>query len=286
MTNRPAVRLYTLASLMLTLLLVAAPARAQFRPRPISDPATGERYHIEGAAGFWFPTADMHVASTALGQLGTNIDFKNDLGLEDSKFPELHLVLRPAKSHKFRLQYIPLSYTQTATLTRNIIFNGQLYAVSLLVNSTLEWKAWRFGYEYDFITTDRGFAGLLLDVKYTNVSATLVPCVPSCASPLRSDFAQAQAPIPTIGGIFRAYPVANVSITGEVTGFSIGWLPKSLTKDNTGHFADVDFYATLNFTNNVGVQAGYRSFDVGYALKVDSGDFTLKGPYFGIVARY
>jgi hypothetical protein len=279
MSNRPAIGLYTFTSLTLALLLAAAPASAQFQPRPISDPATGEQYHIEGAAGFWFPSADMQISSTALSLVGTVIDFKKDLGLQDQKFPELHLVLRPAKKHKLRLQYIPLSYSQTATLTADIVFNGQRYKVGLPVNSTLEWKAWRFGYEYDVVARDRGFAGFLLDFKYTNVSATL-------ASPLRSDFAQAKAPIPTIGGIFRVYPVANISITGEVTGFTIGWLPTSLTKNNTGHFVDVDFYGTLNFTNNVGVQAGYRSFDVAYALKTDTGTFMVKGPYFGIVARY
>ena len=280
MTHRPAVRLYTFSSLGLALLLlVAAPARAQFQPRPISDPATGEKFHIEAAAGLWFPTADMQITSTSLNLVGTLIDFKKDLGLQDHKFPELHLVLRPAKKHKLRLQYIPLNYSQSALLQRNIIFNGQLYAVTLPVTSTLDWKAWRFGYEYDFISRDRGFVGFLLDMKYTNVTATL-------ASPIRADFAQAKAPIPTVGGIFRVYPVANISITGEVTGFTIGWLPTSLIKNNSGHFVDVDFYGTLNFTNNIGVQAGYRSFDVAYALATDSGTFKVKGPYFGIVARY
>jgi hypothetical protein len=283
MTNRPAVRLYSLTSLTTSLtlafLIVSAPARAQFQPRPVSDPATGERYHIEGGVGLWFPTADMQISSTSLNLVGTLIDFKKDLGLTDQHFPELHLVLRPAKSHKFRLQYIPLSYTQSATLTTNIVFNGQLYAVGLPVNSTLEWKAWRLGYEYDFLVKDRGFGGFLFDVKYTEVSATL-------ASPVRSDFAQAKAPIPTIGGIFRVYPVPNISITGEVTGFTLGWLPKSLIKDTTGHFADIDFYATLNFTNNIGVQGGFRSFDVGYGLKTDTGQFTVRGPYLGLVARY
>jgi hypothetical protein len=71
-----------------------------------------------------------------------------------------------------------------------------------------------------------------------------------------------------------------------VTGFTLGWLPQSLTKNNSGHFADIDVYATLNFTNNIGVQGGFRSFDVAYGLKTDTGTFTLRGPYFGLVARY
>ena len=284
MMNGPVIRLCALITLTLAFLLASAPARAQFRPRSLGDPATGEQYHIEGGVGLWFPSADMQVTSTSLNLVGTQIDFKRDLGLQDQHFPEWHLVLRPVKSHKFRLQYIPISYQQTATLTANIVFNGQLYKVGVPVNSTLDWKAWRFGYEYDFLVKDKGFGGFLLDFKYTEVGATL-------ASPFRSDFAQAKAPIPTIGGIFRVYPVPNISITGEITGFTIGWLPKSLIKDNTGHFADVDFYGTLNFTNNIGAQVGFRSFDVGYALnpnslKNDSGAFILKGLYLGVVARY
>jgi len=284
MKNGRAIRLYAVTALTLALLFAAAPARAQFQPRPVDDPATGERYHIEAAAGFWFPSTEMNISSTALGQIGSLIDFKRDLGLEDQRFSELHLVLRPSKSHKFRLQYIPLSYSQTGRLPTTIIFNGQRYDIGLPVNSTLDWKAWRLGYEYDFLVKDRGFGGFLLDFKYTDVAATL-------ASAIRSDFAQAKAPIPTIGGIFRVYPVANVSITGEISGFSLGWLPNSIIKENDGHYADVDFYGTVNFTNYVGVQVGYRSFDVAYQIGrggvlTDTGAFTVKGLYFGVVARY
>ena len=257
-------------------VLLPTAARAQFQPRPLADPATGERYHIEAAAGFWFPSADISVASEALGIIGSRVDFKKDLGLTDQHFPELHLELRPAPRHKFRFQYIPIKYEQSGLLTREIVFNGQLYRVGLPVTSTLDWKAYRFGYEYDFISRDRGFGGFVLDFKYTDVTATL-------ASVLVSEFTKAKAPIPAIGGIARFYPVPNISITGEVSGFS---LPESAIKDKNGHYLDVNVYGTLNFTNYVGVQVGYRSLDVGYLIDTDTGSFTLRGIFFGIVARY
>ena len=52
------------------------------------------------------------------------------------------------------------------------------------------------------------------------------------------------------------------------------------------HYVDFDLYGTVNFTNNVGVKGGYRSRDVGYLIKTDSGSLTLKGIYFGAVVRY
>lgn len=268
-------RLYAFG-LMASFMLVAVPASAQFRPRPTNDPATGETYHIEAAAGFWSPSADMSITSESLNIVGTTIDFKNDLGLTDHRFPELHVVLRPSKLHKFRFQYIPIKYEQSANPRRDIVFNGIKYSVGFPVNSTLDWKAYRFGYEFDFVSKDRGYGGFILDFKYTDVQASL-------QSPIAKEFAHARAPIPAIGGNFRYYVVPNISITGEVTGFK---LPENLIKDATGHYVDVDFYGTINFTENIGAQMGYRSFDLGYLVKTDTGNFKLKGLYFGVVARY
>jgi hypothetical protein len=277
--HRAAIRTYTFIALAAALLLAPANARAQFQPREVSDPATGENYHIEGAFGFWLsPTTEMQIESTALGIAGSKIDFVTDLGLQDHTFREFHLTAKGGSS-KFRLQYIPLVYEQSSVIQRTIVFNGQAYNVGLPVNSVLDWKAWRIGYENDFIVKDRGFGGFIVDVKYTDVNASL-------ASPIRSDFVHAQAPIPTIGGIFRVYPAANVAITGEITGFTLGWAPESIRGTTNGHYADFDFYGTVNFTNNFGVQGGYRRLDVGYELKNDAGAFTVKGIYFNVVARY
>ena len=276
MPSRSAVRLY--GALAAVLFLTSSPALAQFSPRPLSYPATGETYHSEGAAGFWSPSADMSISSESLGIVGTTIDFKNDLGLMDTRFGELHLVLRPARKHKFRFQFIPIDYTQIDhTLTRKIVFNGQAYTVGLPVNSELNWKAFRFAYEYDFLYRDRWFAGVVLDAKYTNVTATLQ------APPNTNEFTHARAPIPAIGGIGRFYVVPNVSITGELTGIKI---PDSVSTKYKAHYADFDAYGTVNFTNNIGAQLGYRTFDIGYKFKSDSGSFVLKGLYFGVVARY
>jgi len=275
MTKR-ATRLYSWAGLTVVLALLASPAGAQFRPRPLNDPATGEQYHIEGSASWWRPTADMVVASEGLNIPGTAIDFKSDLGIQDTGFPALSLVLRPARSHKLRMQYIPIKYTGSTTLRRTIVFNGQAYALNLPVNSTLDWKAYRFNYEFDFITRNRGFGGFIIEAKYTDIRADL-------QSPIATEFAHARFPVPALGGIARFYVVPNISITGEVTGFKI---PDSIDDRYKAHYVDVDIYGTVNFTNNFGVQAGYRTLDLGYLIKKDTGSFTLKGLYFGGVARY
>jgi hypothetical protein len=261
----------------LAFVLAAAPAQAQFRPRPLSEPPTGEKYHIEAAAGFWFPSATIGASSEGLGISGTTIDFKTDLGLQDKKLQYVRLVLSPSRRHKFHFDFLPIKYNQTATLKRRIIFNGIAYNVSLPVKSELLWKAYHFGYEFDFISNNRGFAGFVVEAKYTDVQITLD------ATPVAIEFARARAPIPAIGGIGRVYIVPNISITGELTGFK---LPQDLVKNTSAHYIDFDLYGTVNFTNNIGAQFGYRSLDVSYIATADTGTFKEKGVYFGVVARY
>jgi hypothetical protein len=274
--NRSVIRRSTWAGLAAALILTAGPASAQYKPRPLNDPATGEKYHIEAGGDLWMPTADVTVSSESLNIPGSQINLKRDLGVTDQTFRALQLQLRPSKSHKFRLQYIDVKYEAAAVLSQDIIFNGQAYRLGVPVNSMFDWKTLRFGYEYDFISRNSGFAGFILEAKYTDVNVAL-------DSPFAHEFAQASGPIPALGGIGRVYVVPNISITGELTAFKI---PDSIDSRYNAHYVDVDIYGTVNFTNNIGVKGGFRSVDVGYLIKEDTGALTLKGLYFGAVLRY
>jgi hypothetical protein len=255
---------------------IAAPARAQYRPRPLNDPATGERFHIEAEASVWTPTADITFASEGLGIPGDSIDAKRDLGVADQRFPALGLQLRPARRHHFRFQYIPIEYSGSTNIARDLVFNGIRYPTNIPVNSSLDWKAYRFGYQYDFVVTNRGFAGFIMEAKYTDVRAEL-------DSPFRQEYTRQRAPIPALGGIARVYVVPNISITGELTGFTV---PDSVSTRYQAHYVDIDVYGTINFTDNIGLKGGYRSLDFGYLIKQDTGSFTLTGIYFGVLLRY
>jgi len=273
------VRLYVYVAAM---MLSATPAFAQYKPRPLDNPPTGESYHIEGSVGLWFRSGDLDIASSGGGILsgigGTDINAERDLGMpQNSTLPDFELILRPARRHKLRASYIPIQYTGSATLTRDIVFNGQKYSIGIPVTSTLTWHAARFNYEFDFISNNKGFGGLILEAKYTDVSVELDARTFGLA-----EFARAQAPIPAIGGIGRFYVVPNISITGELTAFNL----PTIEDKYSGHYVDLDIYGTLNFTNNVGVKGGWRTLNMGYLVKQDTGAFTLNGLYFAGVLRY
>jgi hypothetical protein len=265
-------------SLSVAYMLMCFPgtAQAQFGATPFEDPATGEKYHIEGGWVFWNPPLNLSVSSESLGQVGTTIDATNDLGLLQKRLGEMRIVLRPARKHKFRIQYLPMKYNGQSNLHRDFVFNGQRFGVNLPIVSDLEWTTWLVAYEYDFLYKDRWFAGLTLNAKFTKVAVTI-------ESPIIVESALAQAPIPTVGGIGRFYVVPNISITGELNGFNI---PDSISTDYKAHYFDFDLYGTVNFNDYVGAQVGYRSLDVSYKFKLDEGKFVMKGLYFGGVVRY
>ena len=257
--------------------LAATPARAQYGAGKMADPATGETYHVEVSGDFWNPNPDLVITSEALGIVGSQIDFVRDLGIVQSKFRQLKIVLRPGRKHKFRVDYLPMSYSATSTVHREFIFNGIKYAINLPVSTELSWKTWHLGYEYDFVYTDRGFVGVVLQAKATDIQASIQ------ASALGREFARAQAPLPAIGGIGRIYVVPNISITGELDFFKI---PDNIDERYQAHYWDFDLYGTVNFNDYVGAQIGYRRIDLGYVFEDDHGNFKAKGLYFSGVVRY
>jgi len=264
--------------LCLTFVLSAVPADAQYAVRSSSDRATGENYRVEISGFLWNPTPDISIASESIpGVIGDKIDFVEDLGLEKTTFRQLRVVLRPATKHKFRFEFTPINYEQpNGELRRDVVFNGIRYSVGIPVATEVNWNAYRFIYEYDIIYRDRGYLGILLEAKYTDIRTELV-------SPFNNEFVHARAPIPAIGVIGRVYPAANISITGEFSG--IRW-PSSFDEDYEGKYFDFDIYGTVNFTDHFGVQAGYRSFDVFYRIEEDEGDLKIKGFYFGGLVRF
>jgi len=263
-------------TLLLTLAasMVAGTAHAQFSR---SDPATGEKYNVEIAYGWWRPNPTIDIASEGLGIPPTLIDFETDLGIEKERVRELRIVLRPARKHKFLFDYLPIKYEiEGHVLTRTIVFNGQSYVVGLPVNLDASFNTLGIGYEYDFLYKDRGFLGLVLAAKVTRARIDF-------DSPIHSEFAEATAPIPTVGLAGRGYIARNVAIGGAFTLFQI---PGGEDREYDGSYFDYDIYGTVNFTRNVGVTGGWRKVDLDYTVKQDFGSLDLQGLYVLGVVRF
>lgn len=224
---------------------------------------------------FWIPDPDLALQSGSLTSATgiDEIDFVEEFGIEKKTLPEIRFTA--GRRHKFRFNYIPVRYEADAIIQRTITFHGETFTVGAPASTDIDWDIWRFGYEWDFVSTSRGFVGVIGELRYNRLDASI-------ESPALSQTAatEQKAPIPTIGGIARGYVHPMVSITGELSGLKFD------TDDFEAKFIDFDINAAVTFGRYVGVQGGFRQITVDYFIDDDVGDLQLRGPYFGIVARF
>jgi hypothetical protein len=250
---------------LFTMLLGTASAHAQL---PAED------HVVELGVMFWKPSPQLTLSTDALVGAGVNeVDFVQEFGIENKYFPEFRATL--GRNHKFRASFVTFDYDAETIITRQIVFQGRTFNIGVPATADIKWNLYKFGYEWDFVSRERGFFGLIADLKYNKVAASIdSPALTSAAA------TDTTAPVPTLGVIGRGYLAPTVSITGEFTGLSI-------TRDEfEGKFFDFDLYGTVSFGRNVGVQGGYRSVVVDYVVDEDTGDLKMKGPYFGAVVRF
>ena len=259
---------------VVALLASASPAVAQFNvPAP---PAPGEDYRVEIGAALWSPTPSLVIGGDGLTVLGEEVDFVQEFGIESKRFTEFRVTLKPGQKHKIRFHYIPFRYEADATIQRRIVFGGQVFDIGVPATADVEWRMWRIGYEWDFISRQAGFLGLVAEMKYNTVTAQIDSAVGSAS-------VDAKAPVPAIGGIARGYLTESIALTGELTGFK---MPDAISEEFEADFWDWDVYATVNLGRNAGILGGYRSVDVEYLADEDLGRLTMKGWYFGGVVRF
>lgn len=288
-------------------LLLAAPVHAQApTPPPATPPPAqaapaepvapiveivGEEYRVEFSAGGWWTrpstvtysdteslTVTANGTTTTTVVNGTLVDFKRDLGLSNQVFPEGHLTIRVAPKHKLRGEYIPLQYKQAvAALPVDFNFNGQTYKAGQTVESTYHWNEWKIAYEFDALTFDRGFVGGMVALSSMNISA-------ATANTAQSGTASVNILMPGLGVIGRFYPAGRFSVTAEFFGFD---LPGSGNSTHA-HSLELDGYATYNINKHVGAQIGVRAWDASHVWgsPLNTGSFTVVGPYFGGTARF
>ncbi len=264
-----------LAAAVVTLTPTAA--RAQYAAPDANRGAIGEKYHVEFAGSFWNPDLFGQISSEQFGIVGSSIDLTNDLNFQPTRFKDMRIVLRPSKKSRFRIQYTPVQYEAEATLKRTFIFNGQEFGpINIPIESEFGWKVWRFGYEYDFVYTPRGFVGVLLEARYTQFTASI-------SSPgIGSEFTSAKAPLPAVGVVGRGYVLPNVAINFEVSGFRV----PDIDPDVKANYFDWDVNGTVNLTNNFGMQVGWRRMTTYASLEQDFGSFRFQGLWFGAAVRY
>jgi len=261
--------------------LAPAAATAQVRIPDAGFQPVGERYHVEVAGTFWNPVLSGQITSDSFEAIGDVIDFARDLGYDRSSLRDFRLVLRPTRRIRLRLQHTPVRYDAETTFDRDIVVKGTSFPVSVPIVSNFGWTVWRGGFEYDFLYRSRGFVGVLLEARYTQLDARLATNTPFFSPPLEA-LILAKAPLPAVGAVGRAYVLPNVAVNVEVSGFRVPRIDDQLEAT----YVEWDLHGTFNLNDYVGLQVGWRRMTTFLSTTDDEGDLQFRGLWFGGALRY
>jgi len=236
-------------------------------------PVSSLAFEIGARGYYWFPSLDGTVKVEGAGIGGTNIDFEQDLGIEDEDYPSFEVFVAGG-NHHLSLACTDIDYSGRKKLSRKIVFKGQTYNAGDLVTSSIEYEMIDFYYQYDFLNLENILAGFslggVLQVKYLDGEVNLKTTVID----EKEDFT---IPVPMLGlnihiGILADILEARIRGTGitysgdiiyELTG-DVSWTP----------FPFID------------IHGGYKTC----AVDIDEDDvifdYDMSGPYVALTLSF
>ncbi|MFQ5441506.1 MAG: hypothetical protein ACE5EB_02145 [Thermodesulfobacteriota bacterium] len=227
---------------------------------------------VDVEARYWFTNIDGEATATSGAVIGTNVNFVDDLGMEENKgFVEGRITFELG-GHKVRYGYMPMTWDGTRTITQSISFAGQTFSASTSVDTEVEINLHRLGYEYDFIDFANNKIGAIIEMKYIDAQINLKD------SALGLDETESlDIPIPTIGVAASVGLPFLVEVSGEVTGLTLGSQAYLIDGEVAVNFKPAPF---------VVLAAGYRYMDFHVEKNDNQVDIRLQGPFITLKADF
>jgi len=247
--------------------------------------ADAQNTSVEFESRYWMPDFSGK-AKVVESSIGTNVNFKTDLGVKDENFPEARFIWNTGPNSKIRLFYTQAEFKGDQAVTSPIEFNGKLYTAGTQVNSKLDLQYFGLGWIWDFmnLADEKIKLGTVLDVKGVAGKASLD--APSLAISESKDFI---AGLPTLGFAFEVSSFKsgkpyvkkeiwkNFVFYGEAAGMSAG---------KYGYFLDTEAGVRFSPCKYSSVSGGYRVVSLKAKDSPDYAKMELKGPFVNAVIKF
>jgi hypothetical protein len=232
---------------------------------------------VEFEGRYWITDLTARAKVTE-NDVGTDIDFKTDLGLKDKNFPDGRFTWYTGPKSKLRLAYTRISYSGDKNVERTIEFGGEIYNVGTRVITDFDVKYIRLGWVWQFINVADGKVkfGTLLEAKGFWVDTSLE--APDIALPVKESEKFAIG-LPTIGVALDINPHKMVNIFAEISGLPAG---------KYGYFLDGEAGIKIKIIpiKNLSILGGYRIFDIKAENDSDFAKLRISGPFIGATLRF
>lgn len=267
---------------LLAALTAAMPAWSADAPGTV----TGDAGPMSLLGGRGFVSVGTFANSTALDIRldpstrlpGTEIDWDQRFGLENSKRFRMDGVWRFSPEHHLRLMYTDYSQTDRATLDSEVQWGDDTFPVNAQVTGTLGFEVIEAAYEYAFVSTERAEVTGSVGLHYTTLEARLSATVTSPTTGARTVGGprSVDAPLPVVGarGMWRIGERFYLDAQAQYFALSIADIKGSL----------YNYRAALVWqaTRRVGLGVGYDTFGVDVDLRKDDFrgkvDWVYRGP--------
>jgi hypothetical protein len=229
-----------------------------------------------GARGlYWFPSFKTDIKVDSGGVVGNTLNLKDTLGVKDETFPSFEMFMGFGRHH-LNIAYTPIAYSGSASLTHDIIFDGQTFTASTRVNTDMKLKMYDLQYRYTLLDLENLAAGFSIDaigqVKVIDGEARI-----SAAANSSGSAGKFRAPMLMVGlgahvGILHDLLEARIRATGMA--YSNSYLYEGQADISLTPFPFLD------------IHAGYKTI----RLKIDQGDVYLNsefsGPFVGLTVSF
>lgn len=224
---------------------------------------------LEIEARLWGPSID-GTLRVQEGDLGSDIQLPDDLGIDDDEHFEVRFNWRLAGPAMLRLAYMPLDYSGNLNISEEIEFGGVVFPVFIDVASKLELDYARFGFAWMFSVGEKFEAGPLVELKAVDGEAQLEGSILSI--PLVSARESQQAAFGSIGLLLDYKPIPTLHLFAEAA-YSPGLDLGEMTEAEIG----VKFFPLGMFS----VSGGYRFLQLDLEDEDDRLDLELSGVFLG-----
>jgi len=275
---------------MITLaLVIATPVGAQSADEWKSWP-TIDNWSI--GAGYFVP--DLHtqlVVTDEEGNLGTGINFEQNLGLDGSKATGLLYVnWHWAMRHALEYRYFQLNRSAAGTSTVSIGIGDAVFDVDLPIQSFFDITAHEIAYSYSVLLDERKHLYLGLGISLQDLALGIqgTESSPNPGEPLSTQLAST-APLPTLNiGFDYAFTDKWIFVS------RFGWLAVELDfaadESLSGEIINANAGIQWNAFENVGFILQYQLFDVGVDYLAEgvhfAVDYDYRGPVLGVVVNF
>jgi hypothetical protein len=230
---------------------------------------------LEFEGRYWFPNLQGDIKVTQ-NDIGTNINLKHDLDIENAGYPEFRLTWYTGPKSKIRLAYTQADYEGDKNIKKTIEFNGETYDIGTRIDTDFHLKYLRLGWAWQFINIDRGKVklGTLVDAKVFWVKGSLD--APDLNPPVEESGSFFFG-LPTIGVALDINPHRILNIFAEGSGMYAG---------SYGYVYEAEAGVKLIPIKILTLLAGYRILEVKGEAEHNHAKARLYGPFVGVTVRF